>query len=159
MPNRLGWLLLALALAAGCGRPGEQANVPVPKKVAVGGATGQELAAEQILRKGNGTEPETLDPHRAEGVTASNVLRDLFEGLISEAPDGTLIPGAAESWTVSDDGRVYTFRLRGNGRWSNGDRGGGDGRRRGDWLGRAKPELFHHGAEHSHMSTSFRFLK
>ena len=87
----------------------------------MGGATGQELAAVQILRKGNGAEPESLDPHRAEGVTASNVLRDLFEGLITEAADGALIPGAAESWTISDDGRVYTFRLQPNGRWSNGD--------------------------------------
>lgn len=89
--------------------------------MSVGGATGQVLAKEQILRKGNGTEPESLDPHRAEGVTSSNTLRDLFEGLISEAPDGTLIPGAAASWTISPDGRLYTFRLRSDGRWSNGD--------------------------------------
>ncbi|MDH5255139.1 MAG: peptide ABC transporter substrate-binding protein, partial [Gammaproteobacteria bacterium] len=116
-----GALATMLVLVTGCSRPGEQAPVPVPKKVLVGGATGQELAAEQILRKGNGTEPETLDPHRAEGVTASNVLRDLFEGLVTEAADGALIPGAAESWTVSEDGRVYTFRLQPQGRWSNGD--------------------------------------
>lgn len=115
-----GSLAGSLAVAA-CSRPGEEAALPVPKKVRVGGATGQELAAEQILRKGNGTEPESLDPHRAEGVTSANTLRDLFEGLVTEAADGALIPGAAESWTISDDGRVYTFRLRANGRWSNGD--------------------------------------
>lgn len=112
--------VLALLLA-GCGRPGADNPQSVPAAVHVGGATGHELAAEQILRRGNGAEPETLDPHRAEGVTSSNVLRDLFEGLIAEAPDGALIPGAAESWTMSDDGRVYTFKLRANGRWSNGD--------------------------------------
>ena len=58
----------------------------------------QELAAEQILRRGNGAEPATLDPHKATGVTESNILRDLFEGLVAEAPDGSLVPGAAESW-------------------------------------------------------------
>jgi oligopeptide transport system substrate-binding protein len=113
-------VLLAVAVS-GCRRPGEDLALPVPEAVKVGGATGQELAAVQILRKGNGAEPESLDPHRAEGVSSSNVLRDLFEGLVTEAPDGTLIPGAAESWTISEDGRVYTFRLRANARWSNGD--------------------------------------
>lgn len=117
------WLpaLTAAALLGACNRPGDEASLPTPQTVQVGGASGQELAAEQILRKGNGTEPESLDPHRAEGVTASNVLRDLFEGLVTEAPDGALIPGAAESWTISEDGRVYTFTLQPNGRWSNGD--------------------------------------
>jgi len=118
------WLLPALtaaALLAACSRPGDDPSLPVPQTAQVGGASGQELAAEQILRKGNGTEPESLDPHRAEGVTSSNVLRDLFEGLVTEAPDGALIPGAAESWTISEDGRVYTFKLQPTGRWSNGD--------------------------------------
>jgi len=56
------------------------------------------LAAEQVLRRGNGSEVQTLDPHKAEGVPASNILRDLYEGLTIEKPDGTVIPGAAESW-------------------------------------------------------------
>ena len=68
-----------------------------------------------------GTEPQTLDPHRAEGVPSSNILRDLFEGLVAEAPDGQLIPGAAESWEISEDGLTYTFTMRPDGRWSNGD--------------------------------------
>lgn len=89
--------------------------------VAVGGASGAERAAVQVLRQGNGAEPQTLDPHRAQGVPASNILRDLFEGLTSEQPDGALIPGAAERWEVSEGGRVYTFYLRVDARWSNGD--------------------------------------
>ena len=80
-----------------------------------------ELAAEQVLRKGNGAEPQTLDPHKAEGVPSSNILRDLYEGLTGEAPNGDIVPGAAESWTISEDGTVYTFRLREAARWSNGD--------------------------------------
>jgi len=82
---------------------------------------GQELAEQQILHKGNGAEVQTLDPHKAEGVPSSNVLRDLYEGLTSEAPTGEVIPGAAESWTISDDGLVYNFKIRENAKWSNGD--------------------------------------
>lgn len=74
-----------------------------------------------ILRKSNGAEPQTLDPHRAEGVPAGNILRDLYEGLTIEAPNGDVIPGTAESWAINDDGTVYTFYLRDTARWSNGD--------------------------------------
>lgn len=76
---------------------------------------------EMVLRRGNGPEAETLDPHKAEGVPASNVLRDLYEGLVSEAPDGRIIPGAAQRWEISTDGRVHVFHLRPQARWSNGD--------------------------------------
>ena len=58
-------------------------------------------------------EPETLDVHRSSGVPAANIQRDLFEGLITEAADGSFVPGVAKNWTVSDDGTVYTFFLRG----------------------------------------------
>lgn len=87
----------------------------------IGGASGTELADEQVLHRGNGTEPQTLDPHRAEGVPASNILRDLFEPLVVESATDGLQPAAAESWSISDDGMVYTFTLRPDGRWSNGD--------------------------------------
>ncbi len=74
-----------------------------------------------VLRRGNGAEPETLDPHRAQSVTSSNILRDMYEGLVSEAPDGRLIPGAAERWDIGPHGKVYTFYLRKQAKWSNGD--------------------------------------
>src|SRR5690606_31940842 len=51
----------------------------------------------------------------------SNIGRSLFEGLVAEAPNGDLIPGVAESWEISEDGKTYTFHLRANARWSNGD--------------------------------------
>jgi len=73
------------------------------------------------LRRGNGPEPDTLDPQLARTDAAFNILRDLFEGLTAIAPDGSAVPAAAESWTVSTDGREYTFRLREGLRWSNGD--------------------------------------
>ncbi len=86
-----------------------------------GSSTQEEANPAASLKRANAAEPSTLDPHRAEGVAASNVLRDIYEGLVAEAPDGSLVPGAAARWEISDDGLVYTFFLREAGRWSNGD--------------------------------------
>jgi oligopeptide transport system substrate-binding protein len=77
--------------------------------------------AETVLRRGNSVEPETLDPHRARGVSAANVLRDLYEGLTTESAAGALEPGVAEGWDTSADGRTWTFRLRPDARWSSGE--------------------------------------
>lgn len=73
------------------------------------------------LERGNGPEPGTLDPHRCQEVACGNVLRDLFEGLVTEDAQGRLIPGMAESWQMSADGRRWTFVLREHLRWSNGE--------------------------------------
>ena len=78
--------------------------------------------AARELRRGNGSEPDSIDPQLARMEAAMTILRDCYEGLVSMAPDGSPIPGAAESWSVSDNGRSYTFRLRASARWSNGDR-------------------------------------
>lgn len=79
------------------------------------------LALEQVLHRDNGAEPATLDPHVAVGLPSSHILRDLFEGLTAESPQGRLIPGAAIRWNISRDGKTYTFYLRKGARWSNGD--------------------------------------
>jgi oligopeptide transport system substrate-binding protein len=75
-----------------------------------------------ILHWGNGTEPQSLDPHVATGVPEHHIIVALMEGLVHKNSK-TLEPepGVAKSWTVSDDGRVYTFELRDDARWSNGD--------------------------------------
>lgn len=78
-------------------------------------------AVSQELRRGNGTEPDSIDPQLARMEAAMTILRDCYEGLVSMAPDGSIIAGAAESWLASTDGRNYTFKLRENARWSNGD--------------------------------------
>jgi len=72
---RLYFLTGVALLLAGCG--GEQAGSGATAMI-IGGTSGTELAADQTLRQGNGAEPQTLDPHRAEGVSASNILRDLL---------------------------------------------------------------------------------
>jgi oligopeptide transport system substrate-binding protein len=103
-----------LALLVACG--GGQSETSAPEQ---GQAT---LAPDPTtLRRGNGPEPDTLDPQRARTDASFNILRDLFEGLTAIGPDGNAAPGAAESWTVSADGLEYTFRLREALRWSNGD--------------------------------------
>jgi oligopeptide transport system substrate-binding protein len=118
--HSLGLVALMAALA-GCGQQDRSAAGSAARDEPIGGATGRELAAEQVLHWGNGAEPQSVDPHRGTDVPGSNIQRDLFEGLVNEAPNGDLEPGAATSWDISDDGLVYTFRLRPEARWSNGE--------------------------------------
>ncbi|MGB5248082.1 MAG: peptide ABC transporter substrate-binding protein [Gammaproteobacteria bacterium] len=109
-------LVLALGLAlgvAGCGDSGELDSDGVLVQMSSDDGV--------IIRRGNGGEPDSLDPHRSEETSAADILRDLFEGLTSENPDGSVAPGGAERWEISEDGRTYTFYLRADGRWSNGD--------------------------------------
>ncbi len=76
---------------------------------------------EQVLHQGIGVELPDLDPQLATGTSDYTVLSALLEGLVSEDPvDLHPVPGVAESWDVSPDGLVYTFRLRANARWSDG---------------------------------------
>ena len=102
-----------VGLVAACGGGAEQ---PRPSE-----RTAEAGVDRTTLRRGNGPEADTLDPQRARTDGAFNILRDLFEGLTAVGPDGRAVPAAAESWTVSADGLEYTFRLRENLRWSNGD--------------------------------------
>lgn len=125
----MGLLLGCAALLAGCGGgdgtvPGERGQRPQPVELLLtedGRPDPSVLAAEQVLHRDNGEEPQTLDPHLAEGVPAGNILRDLFEGLTAEDPEGRIVPGVAMRWNISRDGRTYTFYLRRDASWSNGD--------------------------------------
>jgi oligopeptide transport system substrate-binding protein len=76
----------------------------------------------QVLRISQRNEPATLDPHLATLPDEFFVIRALSEGLLSPAPEGGQPqPGVATSWSASPDGLVYTFQLRSDTRWSNGD--------------------------------------
>jgi oligopeptide transport system substrate-binding protein len=79
------------------------------------------LATEQVVVRGNGEEPRTLDPHQAEGLPTAHILRDLFEGLTTITADGDIIPGAAIRWNISRNARTYTFYMRRDKVWSNGE--------------------------------------
>lgn len=88
--------------------------------LALNGAAIAPALAEVVYNRGSAAEPESVDPHKTSTVYEAHILRDLFQGLVMQDKDANLIPGAAESWTVSDDGTVYTFKLRANGLWSDG---------------------------------------
>ncbi len=75
----------------------------------------------KILRVGNGAEPQDIDPHVVTGVGEHKIITALLEGLVTYSPDGDIAPGVAERWDISEDNLTYTFHLRENARWSNGD--------------------------------------
>ncbi|PJR88529.1 ABC transporter substrate-binding protein [Ochrobactrum sp. 695/2009] len=78
-------------------------------------------SAEIVLNRDSGSDPSSLDQHRTTTAQEGALLRDLYEGLVTEDGKGELIPGVAQSWDISSDGLTYTFRLRENAKWSNGD--------------------------------------
>jgi len=100
-------LVTVLTLLAACG--GGESNVVQGNR-------------DGILHYGNGSEPQGLDPHVVTGVPENHLVRALFEGLAVKNPY-TLEPepGVAESWDISEDGRVITFHINPLARWSNGD--------------------------------------
>jgi oligopeptide transport system substrate-binding protein len=63
-----------------------------------------------------------LDPNKAVDTFSFEVIRDLYEGLATESPDGTVQPGVAENWEISSSGTKYTFEIRKDAKWSNGER-------------------------------------
>lgn len=79
------------------------------------------FASPAAIQRGLGPEPDSLHIHKAQGLAAVNLLRDIREGLVTFDAAGELVPGQAESWTVLDDGKLYRFQLRPDIRWSNGD--------------------------------------
>ena len=84
------------------------------------GVTHPERVTEMVLNRGNNGDPESLDPHKTSTVTEANILRGLFNGLVAQDAKAELVPGAAESWEMSDDGMTYTFKLRAGAVWSDG---------------------------------------
>jgi oligopeptide transport system substrate-binding protein len=100
-------VIAALFLCVGCG--------PRHTRVEIGDR-------DQIFHIGNGGEPSDLDPHTTIGEIEHDIMIGLFEGLVIGDPKNSEPrPGVAESWDISDDGLVYTFHLRKNARWSNGE--------------------------------------
>jgi len=102
----------ALVLAAGTAFADAHATHP---------ETGEALASEQTFSYSILDDFPSIDPQLVEDVEGSSVARDLFEGLMNEDAAGNPVPGVAESFEVSDDGMTYTFTLRENAVWSNGE--------------------------------------
>ncbi len=93
-------------------------------RLLLGGALAMSLAlpalAETVIRRGNGGEPQSLDQAQISIDIEGFIIRDLSEGLTVYDAKGKVIPGTAESWTVSEDGKVYTFKIRDAAKWSDG---------------------------------------
>ena len=116
MSGRRATPFLALALLAATGA------VPLLLASCSPAPVGQAQAAgEAILVRGGGPEPDSLDPQKARGFEAQSILRDLCEGLTTLDKKGGVALGVARNWSVSLDGLTYTFDLRREARWSNGD--------------------------------------
>jgi len=101
-------LTAALVVVTGCGRKQPETVKPA--------------ANPKVLLFGNGTEPQDLDPQTVTGVAENKLINAFFEGLVSYGPNGSdTVGGVAERWDISSDGLVYTFHLRANAKWSNGE--------------------------------------
>ncbi|EAR49864.1 oligopeptide ABC transporter, periplasmic oligopeptide-binding protein [Oceanicola granulosus HTCC2516] len=88
---------------------------------AMTGPNGEALAENQTFTYRVLDEFPSIDPNLIEDVEGSAIARNLFEGLMSEDAQGELVPGVATDFEVSDDGMTYTFNLRDNAMWSNGE--------------------------------------
>ncbi len=82
--------------------------------------TGEALADDQTFTYRVLDEHSSVDPQIVEDVPGSELVRDLFEGLMNQDADGNLIPGVATGFTTNDDKSVYTFTLRDDAKWSDG---------------------------------------
>jgi oligopeptide transport system substrate-binding protein len=83
--------------------------------------TGEALADDQTFTYRILDEHSSVDPQVVEDVSGAEIVRDLFEGLMNQDKDGNLVPGVATGYTSNDDNTVYTFTLRPEAKWSNGD--------------------------------------
>ena len=83
-------------------------------------ATSGETNIKQEIVYNLGADPETIDPILNTSLTASTIIVNAFEGLMTFDENDAAEPGAAESYEISDDGLVYTFKLKENGKWSDG---------------------------------------
>ncbi|WP_172295506.1 peptide ABC transporter substrate-binding protein [Pseudoruegeria sp. HB172150] len=83
--------------------------------------TGEPLADDQTFTYRVLDEHSSVDPQVVEDVSGSEIVRDLFEGLMNQDENGELVPGVATGYDVSEDKLTYTFHLRPEAVWSNGD--------------------------------------
>ncbi|MET0985108.1 MAG: peptide ABC transporter substrate-binding protein [Steroidobacteraceae bacterium] len=106
---RVSWRIVvalsSLVLLAACDRDPAEAAARPPN----------------MLLRGNGPEPESLDPQKARQDSSLNILRDVYEGLTALDARAEPIPAAARSWDISPDGLQYRFQLQPGLKWSNGE--------------------------------------
>ena len=135
MTRRAALIIGLIAIAFGCAErrsPPIERRAPLPEGAESARAKAADTSDETITTRfttGDDTfvfalvgEPETIDPAKARGVNENLIVSNMFEGL-TEIPlgAGDPVPGVAERWDVSEDGLTYTFHLRKDAKWSNGE--------------------------------------
>ena len=134
-------LTLAIALACGGGEtetqtpePQAQAEQPTPEPTEAPGSEAAPTAApatavETTDEEPSGgvfrrlwSDPPTLDPHLTSDTTSAGLVVEIFSGLVALNTDLQLVPDVAESWEINDDGTLYTFHIRDNAKFHDGQR-------------------------------------
>lgn len=116
--------IVAAILVTGCvpkGGDTPKNDAPAASDTPTSGTDTPAAGAAKILRTNNGSEPGSLDPALAQGTHESWVLDHTFEGLMKLDENGMVVEGMAKEYKVSDDFLTYTFTLRDDIKWSNGD--------------------------------------
>jgi oligopeptide transport system substrate-binding protein len=108
----LALTMLVTTALTGCGKKESSNNN-------TGNQTGNDKG-ELTIDVSVGPEPETIDPTINTTVDGAAYINHVFEGLMKLDPDGNIVEGTAESYEVSEDGLVYTFKIRDNAKWSDG---------------------------------------
>lgn len=99
-------LIMVIAMVAGCAKTAQEeepAPAPAEQKASKYGG---------IFRMAIGANPPDLDPVHATDTASSRILYQMFETLVEIDPEGEIVPCLAESWSISEDGKTYTFKLR-----------------------------------------------
>ena len=117
-------LLTTGCFSGGTDKKGEQSQGEKPSTEQAGtdkGTTDGASTGDKILYTNNSSEPGSLDPALAQGTHESWILDHTFEGLMKKDQDGNLVEGMAASYELADDDVTYTFKLRDDIKWSNGE--------------------------------------
>ncbi|WP_426577442.1 ABC transporter substrate-binding protein [Xenorhabdus stockiae] len=109
IPSKLSQLISSIVLL----------SFPIAQGMAAKVPAGVVLAEKQEVTINNGVEVVSLDPHVVEGGPETNVIRNLFEGLVTTDLNGETVPGVAEKWE-NEGYQVWTFYLRKDAKWSDG---------------------------------------
>lgn len=113
------WIALFLCLAmifVGCSTPKTEET----GESSGSGESGEVQASAQELTFVLHNEPDGIDPNVTSNSFASPFLSNCFEGLVTYNENSELVPGLAEKWDISEDGKIYTFHLRKDLKWSDG---------------------------------------